>query len=975
MFEEKFISFANCDGALSLSCPTIFVDDDDFPGVQIAAGKLAEDFGCVTRTKPAQLHKLVSHDASSQGDLGTAIIVGSIQHSRVICRLQEEGKLSFDSIHGKWESFATFVVDSPFKSGEKALVIAGSDKRGAIFGIYTLSEQIGVSPWHYWADVPAKHHPELYAIPKTTVLGEPSIRYRGIFLNDEAPALMGWAREKFGGLNTEFYKTVYELLLRLKANFLWPAMWPGYPNPGAVYFLDDPENQKTAEEYGICMSTSHHEPMQKATTEWFTEGNAEGSWDWTANKDKMTKFFHHGAERAKGCETYFTMGMRGEYDRKVPGDDPAGDLRDVIQTQRKLFRDVYGADDAVPQLLALYKEVQDHFESGRIDVPDDVTLLFADDNYGTIRRLPTKEEAKRKGGAGIYYHFEYVGWPRSYKWVNSNSLGKAWQQLMECYHRDARQIWVFNVGDLKPLEVPISFAMALAYNVDDIPATGIPNFMEAMAERDFGADFASDIGAVWHGYDQLASLRKHESIEADTFSLLHYSEAQTILDRWKSLLTQAESIYDRVPEQAKVSAFELVVHPVKASWIYVALRIHLARNQMFARQRRNSANTEAKTVLDLFDMDFDLSEEFHSLLGGKWNQILCQPHYGFGETWHAPSRDMISGLCYVQKRQWSNPIVGQMGVAVEGHEGVRPGRINEESERTHPSRRDLVPGLTLGTMTRYEPAKASFEVFTRGPIPIHWSATVPYDWMSLSCNGGTLVVGEEDAHVDITVDWDKVPDEFDQEVLIDIRSEEGDFEQVHMPINGRRVPSTLSGCFVEGCGYVSIPPASCDIAYPYRALPDAGRTSSGSVSFTGNYSDHRDVPFLTYRLYTFTPTDADAAVLTLQFGMTLDLSPGDTMSYDLQIDDSEITNFQLKQAADNDVKPHSSMGWFLADGWFAAAGDGVWYRKHVMPAGFKPGEHTIKIRLRHSNIMLEKLVVDLGGVKPSYLGPPASHKI
>jgi len=238
-------------------------------------------------------------------------------------------------------------------------------------------------------------------LPIQTVHGEPSIQYRGIFINDEAPALTGWVLEKFGGYNTEFYKRVYELLLRLKANFMWPAMWPGYPNPGAVFFLDDPENQRVADEYGICVSTSHHEPMQRATTEWFEEGHADGTWDWTTHREEILEFFRKGVQRAKGLESYFTLGIRGEYDNQMATDDPGKVVRDVLQQQRALFKEVHGREDAVPQVVALYKEIQDLYQAGEFTVPEDVTLLFADDNFGTLRRLPSGTEMSRKGGAGV----------------------------------------------------------------------------------------------------------------------------------------------------------------------------------------------------------------------------------------------------------------------------------------------------------------------------------------------------------------------------------------------------------------------------------------------------------------------------------------------------------------------------------------------------------------------------------------------
>lgn len=505
-----------------------------------------------------------------------------------------------------------------------------------------------------------------------------------------------------------------------------------------------------------------------------------------------------------------------------------------------------------------------------------------------------------------------------------------------------------------------------------------------MAEREFGSTDSlvsldkKDVAVSWNDYDRLASLRKHEMIERDTFSLLHYNEAETVLQHWKSTLESAQSIYDAlsVDDPRRPSVFQLILHPAKASYIYVALRIAQAKNRLYARQRRNSANLLAKQVLDLFDQDYTLQEEFHALLGGKWNQMLRQTHYGYEDTWHAPSRDMIEGICYVQRRQDSNPIVGQMGVAVEDHEGVRPGRINEESERTHPSRRDLVPGVTFRPFTRYDAVHTRwFEVFTRGSLTIHWSASVPYEWMTLSCTEGVLDPDGNDAHVEVSVDWVRVPADFNAEVLVTLRSEEGDFEHLHMPINGRQVPETFRDGFVEASGYVSIPaPAvspSSPLVRPYQHLPSMGRELQGSVallSYGGAALDMDSIPWLSYSVYTFTKTTTTK--LQLIFAMTLDVDPADPLSYDVQVDGSEIQMHNL-------LEKESGVGTNLAEsaqveGWFDAAQDGVWKRSVEWAQPLLPGAHTIRVRLRQTNIVLEKVIVDLGGIMDSYLGPPAS---
>lgn len=478
----------------------------------------------------------------------------------------------------------------------------------------------------------------------------------------------------------------------------------------------------------------------------------------------------------------------------------------------------------------------------------------------------------------------------------------------------------------------------------------------------FGAGIEEDVATAWQSYDRLMALRRHEHIEAGTFSLLHYREAETVLGRWVELLDSVKKLYNsKIAEDYKPAFFELVLHPIKASAIYTSLRVHLAGNQLWAEQRRNSANTFARTVLDLFDADFQLSEEFHSLLNGKWIHIMRQTHYGYKDTWHAPSRDMISGLCFVQARQDSNPLVGQLGVAVEGHAGVRPGRCNEESDRTHPSRRDLVPGVTLGAMTPYGPSSRWFEVYTRGSMSLSWECSCALEWVELSKN---VVLGPDDRRVKVTIDWSKVPSGFSEEILIDVRSKGGnygpygdDFEQVHLPVINRAVKGPFSG-HVETDGYVSVPASRADSLEGYRSLPYLGRLDTGAVSIEPGITEP---PFLVFPVYTF--EDATQAHIELQFNMTLDIDPLDTMSYELQLDDGEVKVTRLVAEPDwqGDLPP----------GWYHAVQDCVWSRRHDV-GHVKPGRHEIRLRFRHSNVLLERVILDLGGVKPSYLGPPPS---
>lgn len=391
----------------------ILVDQLDWKGVIRAATDLAIDFGRVTGVNGT----LISNNSNNTVQNTGIIIAGTIGRSNLIDQLVTAGKIDVKSVEGKWESFLTKVVPDPLPNIRSALVIAGSDKRGTIYGLYDISEQIGVSPWYYWADVPPQRHDSIYALNKTTVRESPSVKYRGIFLNDEAPSLTGWVnanfpRGKYGpGYNADFYSRVFELLLRLRANLLWPAMWD------SMFAVDDPKSQALADEYGIVMGTSHTEPFARSTKEWNVLG--KGPWKWNTNKDRVKSFMIEGAQRAKLYETVYTIGMRGSHDTPMSDDIETELLQSIVTEQRQILSDLNMT--GVPQSWCLYSEVQGYYEAG-MKVPDDVVLLWADDNWGNIRRLPNAKDNQRKGGAGVYYVRACIDHHRVCKLIQNSTL-------------------------------------------------------------------------------------------------------------------------------------------------------------------------------------------------------------------------------------------------------------------------------------------------------------------------------------------------------------------------------------------------------------------------------------------------------------------------------------------------------------------------------------------------------------------------
>ncbi|EEF25356.1 conserved hypothetical protein, partial [Ricinus communis] len=396
---QRFVKVDQVDGvviAANGGATTIVLGKDEHEGVLRAARDLQRDIGSVTGATP----KSVTGAAPAEQDL---IIAGTLGRNPLIDQLAKRGKLDVDQLAGQWEGFVIQAVRDPMPGVKRALVIAGSDKRGTIYGIYSLSEQIGVSPWYWWADVPVQKHVAL-SVPLTTRIAEkPTVQYRGIFLNDEAPALTNWAKQHFGGFNHAFYERLFELMLRMRANYLWPAMWY------SSFYDDDKENGPLADRMGIVMGTSHHEPMMRSQQEWHRYG--KGVWDYQRNRDALREFWAGGLRNARDQEKVITMAMRGDGDEPMSENANVDLLQNIVSDQRALIRQELGKEpQQVPQLWALYKEVQDYYEKG-MRVPDDMLLLWCDDNWGNIRRLPTAEERKRSGGAGIYYHFDYVGVP------------------------------------------------------------------------------------------------------------------------------------------------------------------------------------------------------------------------------------------------------------------------------------------------------------------------------------------------------------------------------------------------------------------------------------------------------------------------------------------------------------------------------------------------------------------------------------
>lgn len=645
---EPFITTKKSSGSLLIkdrtANPALVINTGADKGVMRAVFNLQADFLKVTGASPA----LLNQSAKSEQPL---IIIGTLGTSSFIDDLIKNKKFDGSALKGKKEKYIIQNIKNPYGGTGNAIVIAGSDKRGTIYGIYELSKQIGVSPWYYWADAPVAHKDELYFTPGLYTDGEPAVEYRGIFLNDEAPALSGWSKETFGGFNSKFYEKVFELLLRLKANYMWPAMW------GNAFYDDDPASGPLANEMGIIMGTSHHEPMALAQSDWhryIKKNNLPNVWDYSKNGPELRKFWETGIKRSKDWEKLVTVGMRGDGDEAMSEGTNIGLLENIVKDQRSIIANVTGKKaDKTPQVWALYKEVQDYYDRG-MRVPDDVILLFCDDNWGNVRKLPDPAKKLHKGGYGIYYHFDYVGGPRNSKWINISPIQRVWEQMNLSYEHGVDRVWVVNVGDLKPMEYPISFFLDMAWNPKKFNAKNLVAHTENWAEQQFGKEHAVQIASMINLYAKYNRRVTPESLTGSTYSLENYNEFERVVNDYRALALDALRLYNRMPQDSRDAYYQLVLYPINACSNLYEMYYAAAKNKQLAAKNDIAANYYADKVKECFERDSVLQNEYNNeIAGGKWAHIMDQVRIGYS-SWQEPKTNIMPTVKYVDVKEVSS---------------------------------------------------------------------------------------------------------------------------------------------------------------------------------------------------------------------------------------------------------------------------------------------------------------------------------
>ena len=935
---SSYISLKETEGSFALSSSgksaPLHLSSEDYSGVIKVAKLFQTDIGKVTDSRP----EIFLDEVPGAKEI---VIIGTLGKSKIIDELVKNKKIDVKDITGKWETFRIQAVEKPLPNIDRALVIIGSDKRGTIYGMLDVSEKIGISPWYYWADVPPEKNENIYILPGRYSLGEPDVKYRGIFINDEDPALGGWVRETFGGFNAKFYEKVFELILRMKGNYLWPAMW------GKAFYDDDPENPKLADEYGIVIGTSHHEPLMRAHDEWKRYGS--GRWNYELNEERLKEFWREGIKRMDGFESIVTIGMRGDGDEPMTEGTAIALLERIVKDQREIIEEVTGKPaSATPQDWALYKEVQDYYDKG-MTVPDDVTLLLCDDNWGNVRRLPHLDAPPRSGGYGMYYHFDFVGGPRSYRWLNTNQISRIWEQMHLSYAYGIEEIWIVNVGDIKPMELPTQFFLDYAWDLNKWPAERLPEYVKLWSEQQFGKEYADEIADILIKYTKYNSRRKPESIDSLTYSLINYREAERIVADYNKIAAKAENIYRKIPSDYKDAYYQLVLFPVKACANLNEMHVTVGKNYLYAKQGRATTNIMAEGVKQLFSKDSELTEYYHTEMSdGKWNHIMSQTHIGY-TSWNNPKKNTMPKIKKIEI-----PDVAEMGVAIEGSDKWWPEEKNE---------------AVLPEFDRYNQQKYYIEIFNRGTIPFDYQINCEKPWVMISDKSGKI---DNEKRIRIEINWEKAP-KGTNTALIKITGYNKTKVVVKAAINNPKTPGPdkIEG-FLEGNGYVSMEAEHYSSKVEsnninWLRIPNLGRTLSGitPIPVTADRQKPKgNTPHLKYKMYLF---NTGKVKVKAYFSPTQNFHNTEGLHYGISFDNEKP---QIMNVHKNDTIPD----WKYPPTWNKAVMENIkiMTSEHLIE---NSGEHTLNFWMIDPGLVLQKIVVETREIPYSYLGPPESfHK-
>ena len=946
--------------AFTLASPrqtaAILYDASDAAVVKRAAELFAADVEAVTGRRPQV--------TSATGETGPAVIVGTVGGSALIRRLSEAGKIDTAPLEGAWERYLIQTVANPLPGIRKALVIAGSDRRGAAYGLFTLSELIGVSPWYWWADVPVKKHAALHVDAPPTYSQTPSVRYRGIFLNDEDWGLTPWASQTFeperGNIGPRTYAKVCELLLRLKANYLAPAM-----HPVSTSFNQIPENKLVADTFAIVMGSTHCEPLLLNTaSEWDTQ--TMGPWNYDKNKEGINRVLTQRVRENSPYENVYTLALRGLHDgamsTTLPMHEKVRMLQQALLDQRQILAEnIDRPVETVPQAFTPYKEVLEIYSNG-LELPDDVTIVWPDDNYGYMKRLSGVREQRRTGRSGVYYHVSYLGVPHSYLWFSTTPPSLMYEELRKAYDTTADRLWLLNCGDLKGSEMQVSLFLDMAWDIGRFTADNVVTYPARWLAGIFGEAYYDRLEAMTREHLRLAFPRKPEYMGwgyhwnrfdhnceqlTDTdFSFTNYDEAPRRLEAYRKLGARAEALLHEIGDEARPAFYQLVYYPLRGAELMNRMTLGGQRNRWYARQGRAATNAVRDEVQRCYDSLQVITRGYNSLLGGKWNHMMSmrQNYDGVSAYFNLP---------HLATHDAAGAPRLALQVAGEDVTGARAFHA-------------------LPAFDNYLRRTYPVEIYNRGGGTLAWTAHASEPWVVLSKSAGKTA---DEERITVGIDWEKAPSGNAVPAQIVFRAGEQS-EKVLVSLFNSTAPSRaeLRGIYVENNGCVSIPAAGChrvreNDRIKITAVEDLGiegpALQLGDPTAPLQIFRSRDVPCAEYDFYAFDAGSVDVYTYVL---------PTFPLHADRDFRIGENTNTDTKysvQIDDGALATPSSSHVEYSQVWFESVLRNCAVNKSTLHID-KPGRHTLRIRVGDPGIVLQKIVLDFGGMKRSYLGPQST---
>lgn len=902
-------------------------------------------------------------DTSKPGEVSSryAIIVGTIGKSEWINSLVARNKIDTTTISGSWERYLVDVVHNPAPGIKKAIVIAGSDRRGTAYGLLSVSRAIGVSPWYWWADAPVKQQKQLAVNVHTYTSKEPTVKFRGIFINDEDWGLYQWSKQNFekerGNFGPRTYAKVCELLLRLQANYLCPAM-----HDASMAFHRIPENRLVADSFAIVMGSSHCEPLLFNTaSEW--KRDKMGEWDYINNKAGVDNVLKSRAEESAPFENVYTLALRGLHDRAMNASNNMSDRKQMLQeallSQRQMLVGATGkrAED-IPQAFTPYKEVLDVYDQG-LELPDDVTIIWPDDNYGYMKRLSSPKEQKRSGRSGVYYHSSYLGKPHDHLWMNTISPTLMYEELRKAYDMTADRIWLLNAGDIKSCEFAVDYFLSMAFDIDAFNFERAANYRTEWLCGMIGDEYRQEYQEVTDAFYKLAFARKPEFMgwgyqwatdkhgkerNTDTdFSLVNYREADTRLEEYQRIGNMAEKILNQLPEEKKPCFYQSLYYPVKGCELLNRMVLNGQKNRWYSIQQRAATAQLEKMTKTCYDSLQVITKGYNSLLGGKWNHVMTMKQ-GFAASYFD-----LPAL-----RTATLESTATLGVLAEGE--------------------DILKGLksfhSLPCFTTYQRQSYYVDIFNKGATPLQWKASTTDNWIIISKKAGETTTEER---IEVSIDWAKAPTGEKVFGALEITSNRGEKENIYISVFNPSSPSLAEtdSLFVEQNGYIAIAAASFhrkveNEAIKIITIPNLGIENTsiqlGDPTAAPQRTAGRSTPRLEYDFYTFEQGSVDIYTYVL---------PTFVMSKDKGYAGHEATNVETKYGVCIDEGPvmnPSTSSFEYAQIWYESVLKNCRINKTTLHID-KPGKHTVKVICGDAGTVLQKIVLDFGGMRRSYLGP------